>query len=151
MHELDIWEDTFDIGRLTDRTSQEHAGIDSRLLETFNVLLKGKKAWKDYSASASTIDIDFILATCLRKVLANRQRDYSTTLAEDAKLLEDATLQVRQSMAIQVRQGEKEILAKTSHYLDSRLATLTETGAAKSRKQKEKSDHKSHSAKRRRN
>ena len=149
MYELDIWEDAFDIGRHTDKTSQEHAGIDPRLLKAFKVLLQGKKALKEYSASASNIDIDFMLATLLRRVLDNRRRDYSTTVAQDVKLLESTTLQLRQSMAIQVRRGEKEILDETSHYLDSRLATFTEKTAAKTQKQKENSEHKSHGAKRR--
>ena len=149
LHELDIWEDAFDIGRQTEKSSQEHAGIDPRLLKTVNVLLKGKEALTESSASSSNIDIDFMLAKLLRSVLGNRQRDYSTTIAEDLELLESTTLQPRQSMAIQVRLGEKEILAETSHYLDSRLATFAGKTAAKTPKQKRTSEHKSHSVKRR--
>ena len=146
---MDIWEDAFDIGRHTEKSSQKHTGIDPRLLKTVNVLFRGKKALKESSASSSNIDIDFMLAKLLRRVLGNRQRDYSTTIAEDLELLESTTLQPRQSMAIQVRLGEKEILAETSHHLDSMLATFTGKTAAMTRKQKKNPEHKSHSAKRR--
>ena len=144
---MDIWEDAFDIGRHTGKTSQEYAGIDLGLLKTLKVLLQGKKALEEDRVSVSNTDIDFMLATLLRRILSNRERDYSTTVTEDLKLLESTTLQPRRSMAIQVRLGEKEILAEMSHHLGLRLATLTEKAGAKAQKKREKTEHRSHSAK----
>ena len=45
-------------------------------------------------------------------------------MAEDATLLEDADVQRRRRMAIEVRLGEKEILAKAADEVDKRIAKL---------------------------
>ena len=54
------------------------------------------------------------LALVLRKIISSRQSAYKTTIAEDAALLADSTVQGRQRLAIEVRLGEKEILALAS-------------------------------------
>ena len=64
------------------------------------------------------------LALVLRKVISLRQDAYWTTIAEDATLLEDADLQIRRRMAIEVRLGEKEILAKAADEVEQRIARM---------------------------
>ena len=61
------------------------------------------------------------LALVLRKIISSRQSAYKTTIAEDAALLEDATVQGRRRMAIEVRLGEKEILALVSDEIEKRI------------------------------
>ena len=61
------------------------------------------------------------LALVLRKIISSRQSAYKTTIAEDAALLEDATVQGRRRMAIEVRLGEKEILALASDEIEKRI------------------------------
>ena len=61
------------------------------------------------------------LALVLRKIISSRQSAYKTTIAEDAALLGDATVQGRQRMAIEVRLGEKEILALASEEIEKRI------------------------------
>ena len=62
------------------------------------------------------------LALVLRKIVSSRQSAYKTTIAEDAALLGHATVQGRRRMAIEVRLGEKEILALASEVIDKRIA-----------------------------
>ncbi|KAL9102901.1 MAG: hypothetical protein Q9163_001993 [Psora crenata] len=47
----------------------------------------------------------------LRDVIMQRQRTYATTIAQDAEMLKHNALQKRHRMAVEVRLGEKEILA----------------------------------------
>lgn len=61
------------------------------------------------------------LALVLRKIISSRQSAYKTSIAEDAALLGDATVQGRQRMAIEVRLGEKEILALASEEIEKRI------------------------------
>lgn len=61
------------------------------------------------------------LALVLRKIISSRQSAYKTTIAEDAALLGDATVQGRRRMAIEVRLGEKEILALASEEIEKRI------------------------------
>lgn len=61
------------------------------------------------------------LALVLRKIISSRQSAYKTTIAEDTALLEDTTVQGRRRMAIEVRLGEKEILALASDEIEKRI------------------------------
>ena len=61
------------------------------------------------------------LALVLRKIISSRQSAYKTTIAGDAALLGDATVQGRRRMAIEMRLGEKEILALASEEIEKRI------------------------------
>lgn len=61
------------------------------------------------------------LALVLRKIISSRQSAYKTTIAEDSAMLGDATVQGRRRMAIEVRLGEKEILALASEEIENRI------------------------------
>ena len=61
------------------------------------------------------------LALVLRKIILSRQSAYKTTIAEDTALMGDATVQGRRRMAIEVRLGEKEILALASEEIEKRI------------------------------
>ena len=61
------------------------------------------------------------LALVLRKIISSRQSAYKTTIAEDTALLGDAAVQGRRRMAIEVRLGEKEILALASDGIEKQI------------------------------
>ena len=58
----------------------------------------------------------------LKKIIISRQRAYKTTMTEDYDQLRDATVQGRHRMAIEVRLGEKEILASATKEIEKRLS-----------------------------
>ena len=63
------------------------------------------------------------LTLVLQKIISTKQSAYKTTLAEDAALLEDATVKGRRRMAVEVRLGEKEILALANDEIERRLVS----------------------------
>lgn len=63
-------------------------------------------------------------ALALKKIIIWHMKAYQTSLAEDAVLLQTSALQRRARMAIEVRLGEKEILAAALDYVKRRLAAL---------------------------
>ena len=71
-------------------------------------------------------EMDVKIASVLRKVIIKRQEEYCTSVAQDAMLLRNAELNARHRMAIEVRLGEKEILAATLQYLDRQIESLSE-------------------------
>ena len=60
----------------------------------------------------STLDL------VLKEIIVTRRSAYKTTIAEDYGLLNDTTLQRRHRMAIEVRLGEKEILALAANAIE---------------------------------
>ena len=56
----------------------------------------------------------------LREVLHDRQTQYPTSLMNDVKLLQDKSIKGRHRMAIEVRLGEKRILAEALAHLENR-------------------------------
>lgn len=68
------------------------------------------------------LTIDMALA--LKKIIIWHLNTYQTSLAEDTVLLKYSALQRRVRMAIEIRLGEKEILATALHYVEKILVTL---------------------------
>lgn len=66
----------------------------------------------------------------LQQILLARRRDYITTIAEDVALLKGPTLPKRLRMAVQVRLGEKEIIATALESLKDRLVGFKEETSA---------------------
>lgn len=64
------------------------------------------------------------MALTLKKTIIWHMNTYQTSLAEDVVLLQSSALQRRARMAIEIRLGEKEILAAALHYVEKRLAAL---------------------------
>lgn len=65
------------------------------------------------------------MALILKKIIILHMNTYQTTIAEDAVLLQHSTLQRRTRMAVEIRLGEKEILAAALHYVEKRLVGLS--------------------------
>lgn len=82
-----------------------------------------KKLKTSRRAPKSSMDLNAL--SLLRETVRQRQREYSTTLAEDVRLLQDNMIQGRRRVAIEIRLGEKEILASTLQYTDRRAQYLS--------------------------
>ena len=64
----------------------------------------------------------------LKDVIIQRQKQYRTTVAEDLKLLEDIDLARRYRLAVEVRLGEKELLATALQVVEDMIGKIkTET------------------------
>ena len=66
---------------------------------------------------------DLNVTSLLREVLKYRQKEYSTSIAEDVMFLQDVAVQGRHRIAIEIRLGEKEILASTLQYAEKKIET----------------------------
>ena len=65
------------------------------------------------------------LCHALKALITQRNHEFRTTIAEDTALLKDRNLPIRRRMAIEVRLGEKEILATAAEEVDKRITKLT--------------------------
>lgn len=70
--------------------------------------------------------LNLAVASVLGKAIRRRQNDYATSIAEDNALLRFTKIQGRRRMAIEVRLGEKEILASSLDLIDKKVASLVE-------------------------
>ncbi|KAL2038519.1 hypothetical protein N7G274_008858 [Stereocaulon virgatum] len=122
--EWEVLQDGYD---LTNPTANQAYGFDRALVFTITALLLDSEdfmeALDDPPAQLPTY-LRIPLALVLRKVISLRQSAYRTTIAEDITLLDDADLQGRRRMAIEVRLGEKEILAKAADEIEQRIARM---------------------------
>ena len=104
--------------------------VDRALVLTITALLsedEDSKEALDDPPGRPPPHLQMPLALVLRKIISSRQSAYKTTIAEDAALLEDATVQGRRRMAIEVRLGEKEILALASDEIEKRIVKYQST------------------------
>lgn len=70
------------------------------------------------------------VALVLMKIIVWRLKSYSTSIAEDVVLLSDSELDGRRRMAIEVRLGEKEILAAALDSVRARIEALNQKDLA---------------------
>ena len=63
----------------------------------------------------------FSTASVVKQIILRQLDDYSTSIAEDAFLLQDSAVQGRRRIAIEVRLGEKEILASALQSVEEKL------------------------------
>lgn len=79
-----------------------------------------------HSSGTATVE-QMPVACAVRTIVTKRQSDYLTTIAEDDNLLRDSQLSARHRMAVEVRLGEKEILALAKEAIDHTIAALQQT------------------------
>ena len=72
--------------------------------------------------------IDSQVIEVLRHVIRARQGEYSTTIAEDVQYLISDDLPLRRRQAIEVRLGEKQLLASAMDYLEQKRKSLSVDG-----------------------
>lgn len=113
---------------LTRSTANQAFEFDRALVLTITALLLNSEefteALEDPTEQQPPPSLRMPLALVLRRIISSRQSAYRTTTAEDATLLEDADVQRRRRMAIEVRLGEKEILAEAAGEVEKRIAKL---------------------------
>ncbi|MCJ1307528.1 hypothetical protein MMC25_001174 [Agyrium rufum] len=129
LEQWDAYDDSFDLTRECGDRSQKLSGFDPMLIMTLkattltadevDVMRRLQKPPKPFLEESSI--------TLLKDVVIARQREYVTSLAEDANLLQSADLPRRKRMAIEVRMGEKEILASTLQFLNEELEKIRAT------------------------
>ncbi|RDW89382.1 putative ribosomal N-lysine methyltransferase 4 [Coleophoma cylindrospora] len=136
----DIYEDSYDVAH----ADSENPSIPDELLALLYILLLDHENIQLLENSQSSLPSRSKLATelvgqLLAAILKEREKEYSTTLEEDAQLLE-SELPRRTTMAIKVRMGEKEVLREALQEASSfqgsnkrmRLLDNTESAAANS-------------------
>ena len=79
---------------------------------------------KSAGKTPSELRLNLEMALTLKKIIIWHMNTYQTSLAEDTVLLQSSALQRRARMAIEIRLGEKEILAAALDYVENRLAAL---------------------------
>lgn len=123
----EILQDGYDLSRPPE---SKRFLFDSDLLLTITALLLDSDSYQQAIAleeppeqppSAMLITIGLVL----KEIINNRLSAYPTSADEDIALLQDDAVQGRRRMAIQVRLGEKEILAMAAEEVERRHAKLT--------------------------
>lgn len=84
----------------------------------------------DLDAALDNLELPCEAAQLLTQVLTERRNDYKTTIAEDVALLRDKALLKRHRMAVEVRLGEKEIIARALNSMQIYIAKVQSEEAA---------------------
>ena len=111
INEWEAYEDGYDLHRPQPNESFE---FDPALQLVIHACLLSQEAFEEeMNAREAPDETSFDLGTALvlRKVLSQRRTSYGTSIAEDVALLQDESVKGRTRMAVEVRLGEKEILA----------------------------------------
>ena len=106
--------------------NQDFCFWDPGLIFTVDALAADQKevrALKKKITRAPLIPTGSKTQEVLQMVVKNRLKDYTTTIAEDRELLRDTSLPLRKRQAIEVRLGEKEILAGAVSELSTKADT----------------------------
>lgn len=109
----DVYEDSFDVAH----ADEEYPSIPDELVAFVWMLLMDKETLAGLKASTINLPARSKMETqlvggVLQALLARRLEEYETTAEEDQKLLEGKDLPHRTRMAVEVRLGEKLVLAE---------------------------------------
>lgn len=131
----DVLEDGYDLQRLSHGEVFEfpvalilviHAFTMNR--DTFNAVTRAGEI-------PNQMPVNLDVGLVLMKIIVGRLKSYSTSIAEDVVLLRDSDLDGRHRMAIEVRLGEKEILAAALDCVKARIEALSQKDLAVSSNQ----------------
>lgn len=113
-YEAGLFDDAYDIAK----DPSSCGSFPLPLIFTIWLLVADEKDTKAFKASPSSGPrLNLKVASVLREVLMDRQKEYATSIDQDRQLLEQPDLPIRQRLAIEVRLGEKEILHEALKYL----------------------------------
>jgi SET domain-containing protein 6 len=103
-----VYEDSYDLAR----PGPDGPEIPDELLDDENLqgLLSSQSALPSRSKLATEL-----IGQVLVVLLGLREKEYATTLEEDERLLQEAQLSHRTTMAVHVRLGEKQVLREAMH------------------------------------
>ena len=111
IHAWQVYEDGFDLSR---PTSNEGFEFDPALLLVIHACIMEQAAFEEemnVKEAPEEVSIDLDTALVLKKILIKHRDLYGTSIAEDVSSLRNDSITGRTRMAIEVRLGEKEILA----------------------------------------
>ena len=96
---------------------------------TITALLLNAGDYEDAAAADQPPDqppafLHTLLCKVLKRIISKRNEAYQTTIAQDTALLVDPSMIGRRRMAVEVRLGEKEILAMAAEETNNRLTKL---------------------------
>lgn len=130
VEDWDVLEDGYDLRRQSHGEAFEFPAalilvihVYTMNRDTFNAATKARE-------TPNQIPLNLDVASVLMKIIVGRLRSYTTSIAEDVVLLRDSDLDERRRMAIEVRLGEKEILAAALDYVGARIEALSRKNLA---------------------
>lgn len=94
------------------------------LVYTFVMDRDSFRSAKSAGKVPNDLRLNLDMALALKKIIIWHMNTYQTSLAEDAVLLQYSALERRVRMAVEIRLGEKEILATALQYVEKRLVAL---------------------------
>lgn len=118
-----MYEDGYDLHR---PQSNESFEFDPALRLVIHACLLSEEGFEEEMKARDAPDevsLDLGTALVLRKVLIQRCASYGTSIAEDVALLHDESVKGRARMAVEVRLGEKEILAAAIDSVERHIGT----------------------------
>ena len=128
-----MWEDSFDLTRQSGNELLPHNGFEPSFILTLAVLatkradLQGLLAIKRAPKPSMNLEV----TSLLQEVIRYRQKEYCTSIAEDVNLLQQPAVQGRHRLAIEIRLGEKEILASTLLYAKKKMEKEADIASSK--------------------
>lgn len=133
-----MFQDGYDLSR---PNNKQQFDFGDELLLTITALLLPTSEFNEAREAPEKTPESVQLPICnaLKALIAKRNETYRTTIAEDSMLLQSESLPVRQRMAIEVRLGEKEILAMAASEVDKRITkfmAIQENAQAKDSKKR---------------
>ena len=125
--DLNLWDDAFDISREAGDENLPNEGFDSAMLQLIHIFTANQRELREikFSKEVPIPSINILVAKVLSKALADRQSEYITSIAEDTELLKNSKADRRHQMAIEVRLGEKLIIANALSYLNRKRESLS--------------------------
>lgn len=146
----DVSEPSFDLNRSIGDTALKCDGFDPALILTIVVLSASRANVVSMKKLRMPPEprLNLLIVEILSKIIKDRQHDYSTSMAEDRELLLNGEMPPRKRMAIEIRLGEKEILAAAIGYLDRKSTQPSTTICTTSQQRKQPPSPTEHQTKR---
>lgn len=121
-----VFDDGYDLRR---QLPGEKFEFDANLLLVIHAYTIDRDTMKAVKRTGKPLDEELFnldVASALKRIMMQRLNEYNTSIAEDIVLLRDSALRGRRRMAIEVRLGEKEILATALDCVGKRIEALNQ-------------------------
>lgn len=121
-----VYEDGYDLCR---PQNGDPFSFDTSLLLTIYAHTIYQESFKEEMSldeAANEFSIGLDMALVIKKLVSQRQNAYATSIAEDTLLLQNARVKGRLRMAIEVRLGEKQILAMALDCIQKKIEDLNQ-------------------------
>lgn len=125
VQDWDLLEDGYDLRR---QLHGEVFEFPAALILVIHAFSKNPVTFNAASEIPNKTPLNRDVALVLMKIIVRRLKSYSTSIAEDVEILRGSVLDGRRRMAIDVRLGEKEILAAALIYVQATIEALSQKG-----------------------